>query len=130
MFALDTNAVIHAFKNKGHVAQRLLATPPTDVAIPAVVLYELERGARKGEGGADRLERLARFVTSVRVLPFDHRAAGIAAEIALHLEAAGQVIGPMDTLIAATALAADVTLVTHNTREFLRVPGLKVTDWF
>ncbi|MDP1526839.1 MAG: type II toxin-antitoxin system VapC family toxin [Rhodocyclaceae bacterium] len=130
MFVLDTNAVIHFFKGKGRVADRLLATPPDDVALPAIVLYELERGARKQAGGDGRIERLARFIAAVHVLPFDQAAARHAAEIALHLESLGQSIGPMDTLIAATALAQGATLVTHNTNEFARVPGLKIDDWF
>lgn len=130
MFALDTNTVIHFFKRKGNVAERLLATPPSEVALPAVVLFELERGARKHTGGEGRIERLARFIATVHVLPFDQRAASFAAEITLHLESIGQAIGPLDTLIAATAMAQNLTLVTHNTREFSRVPGLKLDDWY
>jgi tRNA(fMet)-specific endonuclease VapC len=130
MYALDTNAVIHFFKAKGRVGERLLAMPPDEIGLPAIVVFELERGARKSAGGEGRIERLQRFIATVHVLPFDHHAARRAADLALHLESIGQPIGPLDTLIAATALAQGATLVTHNTSEFSRVPELKVVDWF
>lgn len=130
MYALDTNAVIHFFKGKGNVAGKLLATPPGQIAVPSVVLFELERGARNLTGGAGRMERLARFVSAITVLPFDASAASVAAQIALHLQSLGQSIGPFDTLIAATAHAQGATLVTHNTSEFARVPGLRIEDWY
>lgn len=130
MFALDTNAVIHFFKGKGNVAARLLATPPGEVALPAVVVFELERGIRKSPASEDRIARLARFVTAVQVLPFDQCAAEHAAEISVRLESAGKAIGPLDLLIAATTLAHGATLITHNTSEFARVPGLTLEDWF
>ena len=63
------------------------------------------------------------------VLPFDKAAANVHAQIRVHLERLGQVIGPYDLLIAAIALANNLTLVTHNTNEFSRVPGLVIEDW-
>jgi tRNA(fMet)-specific endonuclease VapC len=62
-------------------------------------------------------------------LPFDDAAVQAYGEIRAHLAAAGQLIGPNDTLIAAIAISNDVTLVSHNTGEFERVPGLKLEDW-
>ena len=62
-------------------------------------------------------------------LPFDDRAAAEYGKLRAHLGAIGQLIGPNDLLIAATALANGVTLVTHNTREFSRVPALVLEDW-
>ena len=64
------------------------------------------------------------------MLPFDHAAARRAAELDASLSAAGTPIGPMDTLIAGSALALHATLVTHNVREFRRVKGLKIEDWY
>lgn len=130
VFVLDTNAVIHFFKGKGQVAAHLLATPPGEVALTAITVFELERGVRKSPPGIDRRERLARFLAAIDVLSFDLRAAQLAAEIAVHLEPKGRQIGPLDTLIAAVALAHGATLVTHNTDEFSRVPGLDVVDWY
>ncbi|MBM3788553.1 MAG: type II toxin-antitoxin system VapC family toxin [Acidobacteria bacterium] len=70
------------------------------------------------------------LVGACRVLPFDEMAARTAARIRLDLEARGSPIGPIDTLIAATALAHGAILVTHNVREFERVAGLIIEDWF
>ncbi|MCK8516981.1 type II toxin-antitoxin system VapC family toxin [Methylonatrum kenyense] len=129
-FALDTNTLIYFFKGLGNVADRMLATPPGEVRIPAIVVYELETGIAKSSAPARRHRQLHELLNTVDVLPFDRGAASRAAEIRVHLEGCGTPIGPMDTLIAATALANQATLVTHNTREFERVPALQVVDWF
>ena len=130
MFVLDTNAVIHFFKGKGQVATRLLATPPSEIALTAITVFELERGVRKSPLGRERRERLASFLAAVDVLSLDERSARIVADIACQLEAEGQQIGPLDTLIAAVTLAHGATLVTHNTGEFSRVPRLNAVDWY
>ena len=130
MFVLDTNTLIHFFKGAGHVGEILLATAPKDVAIPAVVLYELEVGVALSTRPNQRRKQLDDLVAAVSILPFDQRSARAAAELRAELEGRGRGIGPMDTLIAGTALARNGTLVTHNTREFARVPGLGIVDWF
>ena len=93
MFVLDTNAVVHFFKGKGQVADRLLATPPGEMAVTAITVFELERGVRKSPPGVDRRERLARFLAAVDVLPFDLRAAQFAAEIASQF--ASRIVGTL-----------------------------------
>jgi tRNA(fMet)-specific endonuclease VapC len=130
VYALDTNSVIFFLKGQGRVAERLLAARPVDVALPAVVLYELEVGTARSVAPARRREQLAVLVDAVRVLPFGAAEAQAAARIRTELERAGKPIGPLDTLIAGTALAHRATLVTHNVREFRRVRGLEVVDWF
>ena len=67
---------------------------------------------------------------AVSVLPFDHPAARAAATMRAELERRGRPIGPLDNLIAGTALAHRATLVTRNTREFSRLPNLAVLDWY
>jgi tRNA(fMet)-specific endonuclease VapC len=129
MYALDTNSIIHFFKGMGGVAERLLATPPRDLALPAIVLYELEVGLTRSSGSARR-SQLAELVSVVAILPFAAEEAQAAAKVRAQLEAFGTPIGPLDTLIAGTALHHGATLVTHNTREFRRVDGLKIEDWF
>ena len=130
MFALDTNAVIHAFKRKGNVHTRLTAVPPSQIAIPAVALYELQRGVLASQNPAVRRAQLDALVSVVPVLPFDAHAASLAALIRVDLERQGLTLGPLDTLIAATAVAHRAILITHNTREFSRVPGLLLENWF
>jgi tRNA(fMet)-specific endonuclease VapC len=130
VYALDTNTVVFFFKGAGRVAERLLAVRPADVAIPAVVLYELEVGAMRSPAARKRREQLDALVEAVDILPFGAGEARAGARIRAELERAGAPIGPLDTLIAATALHHGATLVTHNAREFGRVKGLKIEDWF
>jgi tRNA(fMet)-specific endonuclease VapC len=130
VYALDTNSVIHFFQGKGQVADRLLAVPPSDVGLPAIVLYEIEVGIGRSASPERRRRQLADLVTVVRVLPFGPAEARAAARVRLRLERAGTPIGPLDTLIAGTALHHHATLVSHNLDEFARVEGLAVEDWF
>jgi tRNA(fMet)-specific endonuclease VapC len=130
MFALDTNTLIYFFKGVGDVAEHLLATAPAHIAIPTIVLYEIETGIAKSSHPQRRRDQLAQLLDAVTVLPFDRAAATEAASLRALLEGAGTPIGPLDTLIAGTALAHNATLVTHNAREFSRVPGLAVIDWY
>lgn len=76
-----------------------------------------------------RLAALTALLRSIRILPFDSECAIHAARLRVALEAAGTPIGPHDTLIAATALRYQATLVTRNVREFSRVSGLALLNW-
>ncbi len=129
-FVLDTNTLIYFFKGQGRVAERLLDVPPGDIGIPAVVLYELELGIARSGQPRKRRGQLDALLSAASVLPFDKSAARHAADLRAVLETDGRPIGPMDTLIAGTALAARGVLVTHNTREFSRVKGLCLADWY
>lgn len=110
---------------------RLQALSPSDVGVPAIVEYELRYGLLRlpSEAANPRLAALAALLQPVQVLPFDSECASHAARIRTELEAAGTPIGPHDTLIAATALRYQATLVTRNVREFSRVPGLQWLNW-
>ena len=130
MLALDTNTVIYFFKGMGRVAENLRKEAPRDIGIPAVVLYELEVGIARSARPRQRRGSLDALLEVVHILPFDERAAGASAELRAQLEKAGRGIGPIDTLIAGTALAHSATLVTHNTKEFSRVRGLRLLDWY
>jgi tRNA(fMet)-specific endonuclease VapC len=130
MFALDTNSLIYFFKGEGRVAERLLSIPPGEVAIPAIVLHELETGIAKSAEPERRRAQLDSMLKLVQVLVFGPREARVSARLRATLEAAGTPIGPLDTLIAGTALAHGAILVTRNVREFGRVPGLAVEDWY
>lgn len=130
MYALDTNSVIYFFKGMGRVAERLLGTPPREIAIPAVVLYELELGLAKSSAPERRRLQVDELVRRVIILPFGPAEARVTARIRADLERIGEPIGPLDFLIAGTALARGATLVTHNTKEFGRVGGLSLEDWY
>lgn len=130
MYVLDTNSVIYYFKGLGRVAERLLSTPPSEVALPAVVLHELEVGVGRTKNAPRRRRQLDAFVRTVRVLPFAAEDARVSAAIRIDLEKQGRRIGPLDTLIAGIALRRGATLVTRNVGEFGRVFGLVVEDWY
>jgi len=130
MYVLDTNTLIDFFRGDGRVAERLLATSPADVALPAVVVYELETGIAKSSDAAKRRSQLDQLLQVVAVLPFGLEEAKAAAALRAQLEVAGTPIGPMDTLSAGTAVAHRGVLVTRNVREFGRVAGLAVEDWY
>lgn len=130
MYALDTNTVIYFFKGMGNVATHLFNVPPHEIAIPAVVLYELKVGIAKSNAPEKRRNQLNELLTVVRVLPFTEHETAITARIRAALEKAGTTIGPLDIMIAGIALAHQSALVTHNTKEFSRIYGLRLEDWF
>ena len=130
MYVLDTNSLIYFFKGMGRVGARLLSAPPGEIAVPSVVLFELETGLAKSESPARRRRQIDELLGTVQLLPFAAAEARAAAGVRALLERSGEQIGPFDVLIAGTALAHRATLVTHNLREFSRVPGLAVEDWY
>ncbi len=130
MFVLDTNTVIYFFKGMGTVADNLLAHPASSIFLPAIVIYELEVGIAKSTMPDKRRQQLQKLISSVNLLPFGLKDARRAAQIRADLERLGTPIGAYDILIAATALAHGATLVTHNKREFRRVDGLVLQDWY
>lgn len=130
MYALDTNSLVYFFKGMGRVAERMLAIAPVQVGIPAVVLYELEVGIAKSSSPEKRRKQLENLMRVVNVLPFGEAEARTAARIRADLEQSGAPIGPLDILIAGTALSRGAILVTHNVEEFGRVDNLSTEDWY
>jgi tRNA(fMet)-specific endonuclease VapC len=130
MYILDTNSLIYFFKGMGRVADHLLNTPPKDIGIPTVVLFELEYGILKSTDPRKRITQLEEMLAVVNIVPFDRSSAHQAAIIRSDLERRGIPIGPFDTLIAGTVLAHQATLVTHNVNEFQRIKQLQLVDWY
>jgi tRNA(fMet)-specific endonuclease VapC len=130
-FLLDTNTIIALLKDPlgGMLSWRIRQQRLGEVGTSAIVIHELISGALRGaperrRANLDRVREL-RF----RTLPFDDADAESAGRIDAALKLAGTPIGTLDTLIAGQALARGLTVVTNNTREFKRVPGLSVVDW-
>lgn len=129
---LDSNIVVAVLKGKPDgrkAAARLAALPAAEVAVCAVVEAELWHGAEKYQVPQQRRDDLSALLAPHESQPFDSRCVPHYASVRHHLEHHGQIIGGNDLMIAATALANDLTLVTHNGAEFRRVPGLRVEDW-
>ncbi len=129
MFVLDTNTLIYFFKGMGNVSLNLLAVSPKDIAIPSIVLFELEYGIAKSTSPEKRRDQLATLCESVNILDFGKKESSIAADLRFELERAGTPIGPYDTLIAATALSHNGVLVSNNTKEFERITKLQLINW-
>ncbi len=130
MYVLDTNTLIYFFKGMGEVPGNFLATSPLEIAIPAIVLYELEYGIVKSRSPKKRRAQLKELCSLIEILPFGKEAARLSALVRAQLEKRGTPIGACDVLIAGTALASQGVLVTSNTKEFSRVPELKIENWY
>ena len=129
MYLLDTNVCVGFLKAQPAITGKLTAVPPNALYLCAVVKAELYYGARASQHIARNLATLQTFFEPYVSLGFDDECAERYGELRADLRRTGQLIGPNDTMIAATALVHKLTLVTHNTREFNRVPGLRLEDW-
>jgi tRNA(fMet)-specific endonuclease VapC len=127
---LDTNMIIFALKDaEGRSAVRIGQVAHQAVVICAVVEAELYHGAIKYDRPSRRKTVLDAFLAPFQSLPFDSACVPEYARVRDELERRGQLNGGNDLMIAAIALTHDLTVVTHNGAEFLRVPGLRVEDW-
>jgi tRNA(fMet)-specific endonuclease VapC len=130
LYLLDTNACVSYLRRADSpVRQRLAQHNIADIVICSVVYAELWYGALRNANPAQAQAQLASFLGNFVSLPLDDPAAEIAAAVRADLATKGSPIGPHDLLIAAIALANDLTLVTRNTREFGRVARLRLEDW-
>lgn len=129
-FMLDTDSCIALIKRKpGSVLRRLTALAPGEAGISAVTLAELRYGVAKSAQREKNGQALDEFLLPLEIAEFDEPAAEVYGSVRVGLEKAGTPIGPLDALIGAHALSLGTSLVTHNTREFRRIPGLTVVDW-
>jgi tRNA(fMet)-specific endonuclease VapC len=124
---LDTNAVIGILNGDPKLDERAGRYRAGEIGVPSIVMYELYFGAFKGRHSARNIESID--VLHFQTVDFNTEDAKAAGEVRAALAAAGTPIGPYDILIAGQALARNLTLITHNTREFSRVNGLRIEDW-
>ena len=130
MFLLDTNVFIHIANHASpEIAERFRRTPRREIALCSIVKAELFYGAFHSQRVDSNIKLLRGLFEPLMCLPFDDHCAEVAGRIRANLRAQGTPIGANDLLIAATALAHDAVLATHNTREFSRVSGLRLEDW-
>jgi tRNA(fMet)-specific endonuclease VapC len=118
-YLLDTNVCVIYLNGKSPLLQqRFNSTPVAEILVCAVAKGELFYGSRRSNNPTKSLQIQQQFLAQFASLPFDDAAAVVYGEIRAALAQAGTPIGPND-----------LTLVTHNTREFSRVQGLKLADW-
>jgi tRNA(fMet)-specific endonuclease VapC len=130
VYLLDTNTCVEFLRNRNpRVVQRLQREPTRNISLCSVVLGELYYGAFHSQNPPANLALLKRFLANYSSLPFEDRAAEVYGDVRATLRRTGFPVGPHDLQIAAIALTAGLTVVTHNTSEFSRVPGLAIEDW-
>lgn len=100
-----------------------------EVAVSSITVAELEYGADKSSRPEQNRNALLAFLSPLEILAFDEMAVLHYGEIRAYLEKTGKIIGAMDVLIAAYARSISLTLVTNNTKEFSRVPNLRLENW-
>ena len=128
-FLLDTDICIYAIKAMPRVVQRLRDVQVDGLYLSVMTLHELLYGAERSRSTQQALTLLKEFVAPFTVLDVNSAVAAHAAKHRATLARQGTPIGPYDLLIAATALAHDLVLVSNNMREFMRIDGLQVENW-
>lgn len=129
-YMLDTNMCIYAQKNNLNVIAQIKENFQQGLAISSITLAELEHGVQASVNIEKNTIALLKFLSIVDVLPFDSGAAVEYGKICADLRRKGTPIGTMDMLISAHAKSENLIVVTHNTREFKRIEGLQLADWF
>ena len=134
-YLLDTDTCIYLLTGnqptyQQNILARLDALPRNErPVISTITLSELRFGIHKSRWRKANQTLLEKFLLDFNVHAYSADATVFYGELRTDLEKRGQPIGPMDMMIAAHALSLDATLVTHNTREFARVKGLRIADW-
>ena len=130
MYLIDSSTCISILRNRlPRALERIRHGPIEQLAISSISAAELYHGAAKSTDPEREIRKIQNLLTLIHPVDFGSDAAVAYGFVRSVLEQKGQLIGQLDMLIAAHALAAAATLVTHNTGEYRRVPGLAVEDW-
>lgn len=130
VYYLDANiCIFHMRKPFGVLADKIASIDTDSIKIPAIVKAELLVGAEKSKRQDKTLAETLAFCEPYEIVPFDDFMVRVYARIRALLESTGQKIGWNDTIIAATVLARNGTLITNNISEFGRIDGLQWEDW-
>lgn len=129
-YLLDTNTCIRYINGRSpEIKAKLPTIPRIDVGVSIITKAELYYGSAKSQTPERSREKQLEFLQTIQTVYFDEATALIYGEVRAHLDRQGTPIGANDLLIASTALANKLILVTHNTREFGRIPNLILEDW-
>ena len=130
MYLIDTNICIYAMKNTyPNLSRKLFQISPDEILVSSITVGELEYGCAKSNWGERSRSVMNLFLSTYRILPFDEEDAKMFGRLRAEMEKKGAPIGTYDILLAGQALSKGLTFVTHNTREFNRVPTLQIEDW-
>ena len=128
-YMLDTNVATHTIRNRPNEVRAKFVAQQGRMCISTVTLMELIYGAEKSAQTERNLRDIEGFASRLTVLPYDREAAVHTGRIRAELARAGTPIGPYDQMIAGHARSRGLIVVTANTDEFRRVPGISVEDW-
>lgn len=128
-YMLDTNIVIYTIKNKPDVVREAFLAHDGQMCISSITFMELIYGVERSSAPARNLAVLESFVARLEVLDYDIKGASHTGQLRAELALAGTPIGPYDQMIAGHARSQGLILVTNNTKEFVRVPGLRLENW-
>lgn len=128
-YMLDTNIVIYIMKNRPSSVKNKFKQKTGQLCISSITLGELVFGAEYSQQPERNLSDIESFAARLEVLSFDGKAAYHFGQIRAELYKNGSPIGPFDMMIAGHARSQGMILVTNNTREFERVPGLQIENW-
>ena len=129
-YLIDTNICIYVMKQHPlPVIQKFRQFQFGEMLVSSITVSELQYGVSKSKHREKNQQRLDQFLRPLTISPYDEMAARMYGDIRAALQQKGTLIGPLDMLIAAHALALGVTLVTNNEKEFQRVDGLNIENW-
>ena len=130
MYLLDTNICIYAIKKKPiYVLEQIKDKSRLGIYISALTVAELEFGIENSTKIEENRIALLKYLSLFNILPFDDKDAIPYGKLKSRLRKEGQIIGPIDMLLAAQALSKDLIFVTNNTKEFERIENLKLENW-
>ena len=128
MILLDTNIVVAYFNGDEQVVSKVVEKI-NKITLPALVIAELDYGAKASHNSTRNLAKLNQFIELVNVVPFDIACARMLGTIKSRLRKLGKPTGEVDAMIAATAMVHKAELVTGNIRHFQNIDGLKINSW-
>ena len=129
-YLIDTNILIYSLKNMGSVNANLQKYQKEPMSISVISYGELVFGAQKSQQIQKNLQTVETIKTIFPIENIDSDVMDVFGELKAQLQKTGKPVDDMDLLIGSTAIANDMALVTHNTKHFENIPGLKLVDWY
>ena len=130
MYLLDTNICIYAINGRyPKLSDQLLQIHPDDICVSSITVGEMAYGAAKSRWGDRTRQIMHAFLSNYKILPFTEKDAILFGQLRARLAFSGTPIGAYDVMIAAQGVSRNLTVVTHNNKEFSRVPGIILEDW-
>ena len=129
-FLIDTNIIIYSLKNAGNVNDNFLKYKDDEMSLSVISYGELVFGAKKS-GSVEKNLKTVEYIKSIfPLLDVTSDVMDVFGELKAKIQKTGRIIDDMDLLIASTAIAENMILVTHNTKHFEKIPNLQIQDWF